>query len=73
MQVTAEVVRAEPAWDGLTAAQEAARTVATTSVSYQAMDLGLSRIVVDPPATPALPSSSSDPRLVSVVIQYLRN
>jgi hypothetical protein len=73
MQVTAEVVRAEPAWDGLTAAQEAARTLTTTSVSRTAMDLGLSSIVVDAPASPALPSSNPDPRPVAVVIQYLRN
>lgn len=68
MQVTVEVVRAEPAWNSLAAAQ----ALAADPVSYQAIDLGLSRIVVDVPAAPS-PSASPDPRPVSVVVQYLRN
>jgi hypothetical protein len=66
MQVTAEVVRAEPAWEGLEAAQAAARTLATAP-AYHVIELGLSSIVVDAPTT------SIDPRPVSLVIQYLRN
>jgi hypothetical protein len=77
MQVTAEVVRAEPAWTGLYAAQEVARSLATTPSYPQAIELGLSLITVDaPPPAPALPDPSSpgpDPRPVSVVIEYLRN
>jgi hypothetical protein len=77
MQVTAEVVRAEPAWTGLQAAQEAARILATAPSSSQAIDLDLSRITVAAPSPLPHPASGSfpspDARPVAVVIQYLRN
>ncbi len=77
MQVTAEVVRAEPAWSGLIGAQQAAHSLAVDQASHRVIDLGLSRINVDAPEDLPLPAAAQaanlDSRPVAVVIQYLRN
>ncbi|HEY8256042.1 MAG TPA: hypothetical protein VIG08_00130 [Gemmatimonadales bacterium] len=80
MQVTAEVTRADAAWNGLTAAQRLAHEFATTTVAEgtEGISLGLARVRLEMADTPSagaarVSSSGGDGPPVAVVVQYLRN